>query len=117
MAYPAESPVIAVHIKRTGEHYEIHLRRDNGEMSRVHGANVTGGLRRPGDVLTQLLAQGVPMDDATHCVQELEPGFDARTDVVQRPEVDAAASRQAGREAGRVRREELKSQFRRDRPS
>jgi hypothetical protein len=109
--YPAESPVVAVHIEQVGEHYEIHMRRANGEMTRVHGAAVVGGLRRPGDVLVHLLAHGVPMEDATHCVEELEPGFDAQAEVTRRSEIDLAALRQADR----VRREELKSQFRRDR--
>jgi hypothetical protein len=111
MVYPAGSPVVAVRVERDGEHYLIHMQRADGEMTVAHGATVTGGLRHPGDVLIHLLAHGVSTEEAVRCVEELEPGFDARAEVTRRSETDMAAWRLADH----LRREELKVQFRRDR--
>lgn len=112
MIYPAAgNPVVAVRIERVGDQYSVYMRRSDGELSVVHGANVTGGLRYPGDVLVHLLANGVPMEDAAHCVEKLEPGFDASAELNRRSETDMAAWRMADH----LRREQLKAQFRRDR--
>jgi hypothetical protein len=113
VVYPAGNPVIAVRIERVGDQYSVYLRRSDGELSVTHGTNVTGGLRYPGDVLVHLLANGVPMDDAAHCVEELEPGFDASAELNRRSETDMAAWRMADH----LRREQLKAQFRRYRDS
>ncbi|SIM48781.1 hypothetical protein [Micromonospora cremea] len=111
MTYPADSPVVAVRVERAGEQYQIDMRRADGEMTVVHGATVTGGLRHPGEVLIHLLAHGVPMDDAAHCVEKLEPNLDPWAELTRRSETDMAAWRLADH----LRREELKAQFRRDR--
>lgn len=103
--------MVAVRVERDGEQYVIRMQRSDGQMTVVYGATVTGGLRHPGDVLIHLLSSGVPMEDAAHCVEELEPGFDARAEVTRRSETDMAA----WRSADHLRREELKAQFRRDR--
>ncbi|MEV6349631.1 hypothetical protein [Actinoplanes sp. NPDC051851] len=85
MTYPADSPVTAVHIVRDGEHYRIDLRRADGSMSVVRGGAVPGGLRKPGDVLVHLLAEGVPVEEAEHCVGEIAPGFNATAELARRP--------------------------------
>ncbi|MEU4713299.1 hypothetical protein AB0F73_06515 [Micromonospora purpureochromogenes] len=113
MVYPAGNQVIAVRVERLGDQYSVCLRRSDGELSVAHGANVTGGLRYPGDVLLHLLANGVPMEGAAHCVEELEPGFDASAELNLRSETDMAAWRMADH----LRREQLKAKFRRDRDS
>ncbi|WP_139338147.1 hypothetical protein [Micromonospora avicenniae] len=114
MVHPsADNPVVAVRVERVGDQYSVHLRRSDGKLSVTHGAQVTGGLRYPGDVLVHLLANGVPMEDAAHCVEELEPGFDASVELNRRSETDMAAWRMADH----LRREQLKAQFRRDRGS
>jgi hypothetical protein len=112
VVYPAAgNPVVAVHVERSGDHYNLHVRRSDGELSVVHGATVTGGLRHPGDVLVHLLAHGVPMEDAAHCIEELEPDFDAWMELYRRSETDMAAWRMADH----LQREQLKAQFRHDR--
>ena len=111
MVHPTGNPVIAVRIERVGDQYSVYLRRSEGELSVAHGANVTGGLRDPGDVLVHLLANGVPMEEAARCVEELEPGFDASAELNRRSETDMAAWRMADH----LRREQIKAQFRRDR--
>jgi hypothetical protein len=113
VTYPANSPVVAVRAEKVGEQYRIEMRRADGEVTTVHGASVIGGLRYPGDLLVHFLAHGVSMEDAAHCIEELEPGFDAKAELVRRSEIDMAASRLADRS----RRDELKAQFRRERGS
>jgi hypothetical protein len=104
----AGSHVIAVDIELVGDQYSVYLLRSDGELSMAHGANVTGGLRQPGDVLLHLLAQGVPMEHAAHYVGELAPGFDAWAELQRRSETDMAA----WRIADHLRREQLKEKFR-----
>ena len=111
MSYPAESPVHAVRVERAGDHFRILLRRADGRIDAINPASVVGGLRTPGDVLVELLAHGVPEDDAAHCVSEVEPGFDARAELERR----SAANIPAGRAADRQRRDDLKANFRRER--
>ena len=111
MTYPVDSPVVAVRVEHIGDHYQIDMRRADGTVTVVHGPTLTGGLRHPGEVLVHLLAHGVPMEDAAHCVEEVEPGFDAKAELTRRSETDMAAWRLADH----LRREELKATFRRDR--
>ncbi|MEU4428013.1 hypothetical protein AB0F81_45945 [Actinoplanes sp. NPDC024001] len=84
MSYPAESPVHAVRVERAGDHFRIHLRRADGQMDVLQPASAPTGLRTPGDVLAELLALGVPEDDAAHCVSEVEPNFDAAAALARR---------------------------------
>ncbi|WP_328468050.1 hypothetical protein OHA21_50705 [Actinoplanes sp. NBC_00393] len=84
MSYPAESPVHAVRVERAGDHFRIQLRRADGRIDVIQPASVAGSLRTPGDVLVELLAQGVPEDDAEHCVSEVEPGFNAKAELARR---------------------------------
>jgi hypothetical protein len=111
VTYPAESPVVAVRIDMIGEHYQIDMCRADSEMSVVHGATISGGLRHPGEVFIHLLAHGVPMDDAARCVEEVEPGFDAALELTRRSETDMVAWRLADH----LRREELKARYRHER--
>ncbi|MBG0564301.1 hypothetical protein [Actinoplanes aureus] len=89
MTYPADSPVNAVRVERAGDHFRILLRRADGRMDVIQPASVRSGLRTPGDVLVELLAHGVPEEDAAHCVSEVEPGFDARAELERRSPVAA----------------------------
>jgi hypothetical protein len=84
VSFPAESPVHAVRVERAGDHFRILLRRADGRIDVIQPASVAGGLRTPGDVLVELLAHGVPEDDAAHCVREVEPGFDAQAELARR---------------------------------
>lgn len=98
MSYPAESPVYAVRVERAGDHFRILLRRADGRLDVIQPAAVASGLRTPGDVLVELLAHGVPEDDAAHCVSEVEPGFDAQAELARRSSVGTSAGRAAGRQ-------------------
>jgi hypothetical protein len=108
VSYPSGSPIVAVRVEPDGAHFRIYMQREDGTLTVVNGAAVVGGLRYLGDVLIHLLAHGVPLVDAAHCLQELEPEFDAQAEVIRRSETDMAAWRMADH----LRREELKANFR-----
>ncbi|MFF0149960.1 hypothetical protein [Micromonospora sp. NPDC005203] len=113
MTHPgADIPIVDVRIERVGDQYSVYLRRPDGELTVKHGADVPGGLRHPGDVLLHLLANGMPIEQAAHHVEELAQGFDAQAEVNRRSETDMAAWRMADH----LQREQLKARFRRDRP-
>ncbi|MEV6306345.1 hypothetical protein AB0M02_43525 [Actinoplanes sp. NPDC051861] len=82
MAQSAE--VTAVRVERAGDHHRIQLMRADGQFDVIQPAAVASGLRTTGDVLVELLAQGVPVDDAEHCVREVDPAFDARAELTKR---------------------------------
>ncbi|MFC7535495.1 hypothetical protein [Actinoplanes sp. GCM10030250] len=90
MAHAAETPVTAVRVERAGDQHRIHLLRADGRFEMINAAAVAGGLRTSGDVLAELLSQGVPLDDAAHCVSEIDPGFDAQAALARRPHRGAA---------------------------
>lgn len=92
MTHPAQNPVYAVRVERAGDHFRILLRRADGQIDVIQPASVAGGLRTPGDVLVELLAHGVPEDDAAHCVREVEPAFDARAELERRSSARVASA-------------------------
>ena len=81
MVDPASSnPVVGVRIEQVGDQHDIYMLRADGVLEVTRGATIAGGLRFPGDVLVHLLANGVPIEEAEHCIEEMEPGFDARAE-------------------------------------
>jgi hypothetical protein len=71
-------------VERAGDQHRIHLIRADGRIDVIHGAAVAGGLKTSGDVVAELLARDVPLEEAAHCVSHVDPGFDARAEMERR---------------------------------
>ena len=83
---------MAVRVEREGRVYRVFLLRSSGEVQAAH-RSVTGPFYHPGEVLLELLKHGLSVTEAEHCIQEVDPGFDAPAEIERRSEADMASWR------------------------